>query len=264
LTGTHARRPGRAGGPRRGLALSRPGPAPPLGGPAARRRAALRIALTLLGAVIAAGPVLADRTAAPAGGPPGAARPAPAAPAVPNALVPAAPASELTPVDIGVADPSTASGPRAAPPVRLRIPALRVDAPLDRLTRQPDGTLSTPPRWDVPGWYTGGPRPGEQGPAVIAGHVDSMAGPAVFFELRRLRSGDAVDVAERGGQVLHFVVADVRRVPKDRFPTALVYGPQPLPVLRLITCTGRFDQAAGSYRSNLVVSAYLNPIRPAR
>jgi hypothetical protein len=59
-------------------------------------------------------------------------------------------------------------------------------------------------------------------------------------------------------------VGDIRRVPKNRFPTALVYGPQPVPVLRLITCTGRFDLAARSYQDNLVVSAYLHSGLPLR
>jgi sortase (surface protein transpeptidase) len=92
---------------------------------------------------------------------------------------------------------------------------------------------------------------------VIAGHVDSTAGPAVFFSLRDLRRGDAVLVVDRRGTVHHFVVDGVRSYPKDRFPTASVYGPQPLPVLRLITCTGAFDEAARSYVDNLVVSAHL-------
>lgn len=234
------------------MAAARPAP-PPAGGP---RPAALRLALTLLVAVIAAGALLADRARAPsrASGPPAQAA----------AAVPGPPASRLSPGVVGVPDRAAVTGPRAAVPVRLRIPALHIDTGLDALTRRPDGTLSTPPRWSVPGWYRGGPRPGEQGPAVIAGHVDSTAGPAVFFGLRWLHRGDPVDVVERGGRVLHFAVGDIRRVPKNRFPTALVYGPQPVPVLRLITCTGRFDLAARSYQDNLVVSAYLHSGLPLR
>jgi LPXTG-site transpeptidase (sortase) family protein len=142
-------------------------------------------------------------------------------------------------------------------PVRLRIPAIEVDAPLEALSLGSDGSLDAPAQWGVPGWYSGGPRPGDPGPAVIAGHVDSTSGPAVFYSLSRLRPGDSVYVGVRGGAALHFVVDDIESFAKDRFPTALVYGPLPVPVLRLITCTGAFDRAQRSYVDNLVVSAHL-------
>jgi hypothetical protein len=170
---------------------------------------------------------------------------------------PARPPGGLRPVAVSGAAGSSGSAPaRVGVPIRLRIPALGVDTRLDRLGRRRDGSLDAPPQWNVPGWYAGGPRPGEIGPAVIAGHVDSTAGPAVFFGLARLRVGAAVDVVARGGRVLRFVVAQIRRFRKSRFPTALVYGPEPVPVLRLVTCTGDFDPAARSYLDNLVVSAY--------
>jgi hypothetical protein len=153
--------------------------------------------------------------------------------------------------------PVLALAGRPGVPVRLQIPALHIDTVLDRLVRRPDGSLNSPPRWNVPGWYAGGPRPGEVGPAVIVGHIDSTAGPAIFFGLARLRAGDAVRVLERGGRVLRFVVADIERFPKSRFPTARVYGPQPVPILRIITCIGSFDRSARSYRDNLVVYAGL-------
>jgi len=210
--------------------------------PDARRRVALRIALTAVGMVIAAGAwALPDRPSPPS---------APAPPAA------ALPVRGPDPPPLGVEPGGRPTSHPVGVPVRLRIPALHLDTMLDRLARQRDGTLSVPPRWSVPGWYAGGPRPGELGPAVIVGHVDSTDGPAVFFGLSRLRPGDRVEVVQRGGHMLGFVVSDVRRVTKSHFPTALVYGPHPLPVLRLITCTGTFDRSAGSYRDNLVVSAY--------
>jgi hypothetical protein len=158
---------------------------------------------------------------------------------------------------IGAARSSPAVVSRVAPPVRLRVPAIGVDTGLQPLGLEQDGTLQTPAAWGVAGWYAGGPRPGEPGPAVIVGHIDSTSGPAVFFRLREIHVGSAVLVTQRGGAVLRFVVDDVAMFAKARFPTGLVYGPQPLPVLRLITCTGAFDFAAGSYLDNLVVSAHL-------
>lgn len=120
-----------------------------------------------------------------------------------------------------------------------------------------DGSLQAPTRWGRAGWYADGVRPGDAGPAVIAGHVDSTAGPAVFFDLRELRPGAVVAVRDSTGEVRHFVVYRVRSYPKDDFPTAAVFGPTALPELRLITCTGEFDYATRNYLENLVVFAHL-------
>jgi sortase (surface protein transpeptidase) len=92
---------------------------------------------------------------------------------------------------------------------------------------------------------------------VIAGHVDSRTGPAVFYRLRELRPGDPVLVERADGTRLRFVVEATRSYPKDGFPTADVFGPVPSAALRLITCAGDFDRARGSYRDNLVVFARL-------
>lgn len=172
---------------------------------------------------------------------------------------PAAPTSTQQAASVPVigAGPQVARPSRRFPaPAYVRIPAIGVNTALQQLGLEPDGSLQAPTAWDVAGWYAGGPRPGEPGPAVIVGHIDSLSGPAVFFRLRELRPGAAVFVGERGGGVLRFVVDDVETFAKAHFPTSLVYGPQPIPVLRLITCTGAFDTSAGSYLDNLVISAH--------
>jgi sortase (surface protein transpeptidase) len=117
--------------------------------------------------------------------------------------------------------------------------------------------LQAPTAWQVAGWYSGGIRPGQPGPAVIAGHVDSLYGSAVFFRLRQLHHGDRVIVRRQDRQTLVFLVDAVDHFPKDSFPTELVYGPTPLAELRLITCGGDFDPHTLSYVDNLVVSAHL-------
>jgi len=145
-----------------------------------------------------------------------------------------------------VADPTA--------PTRLRIPAIQVDAPLEELHLDASGALAAPRAWADAGWYADGTVPGDVGPAVIAGHVDSTTGPAVFYRLDRLRPGDLVEV-RRGAAWVSFAVAAVRRYPKNAFPTARVYGPTPDPELRLITCSGAFDNAQRSYVDNTVVYA---------
>src|SRR5512142_1538275 len=144
-----------------------------------------------------------------------------------------------------------------APPVRLQIPAIAVSTPLVRLGRLPDGSIEVPKDWDTAGWYDRGPRPGQPGPAVILGHVDSTSGPAVFYRLRALRPGDSVRVGLADGRILVFRVQRVERYPKDRFPTEAVYLPTLNRELRLITCGGEFDYARRSYRDNVVVYATL-------
>ena len=142
-------------------------------------------------------------------------------------------------------------------PVRLQIPAIGVSTPLVKLGRLPDGSIEVPHDWNTAGWYDRGPRPGQPGPAVILGHVDSKTGPAVFFRLRALRPRDVVRVGLADGRTLVFRVQRVEQYPKDKFPTEAVYLPTLNRELRLITCGGEFDYAAGSYRDNIVVYATL-------
>jgi len=144
---------------------------------------------------------------------------------------------------------------RASRPVRIAIPAIRVSAPVIPLGLDSAGALEVPQDFSETGWWTGGARPGERGPAVIAGHVDSQTGPAVFFRLGDLHRGDAITVERADGSRVRFRVTRSERYPKARFPTAKVYGPTRTPALRLITCSGAFDRASGHYLDNTVVYA---------
>src|SRR4051794_16217748 len=129
-------------------------------------------------------------------------------------------------------------------PVRLRIPAIGVDTPLLRLGLDAHGAVEPPASWHEAGWYTGSVRPGQPGAAVLLGHVDSTSGPAVFYRLASLRSGDAVEVFRADGTRVLFRVSGRLEVAKSRFPTDLVYAPTLEPSLRLVTCGGTFDAAA--------------------
>jgi Sortase domain len=154
-----------------------------------------------------------------------------------------------------VAPPRPIADARVARPVYLSIPVIGVHTRLIRLGLTAQGTLQVPPSTAVAGWYTGSPRPGQVGSAIIAGHIDSVLGPAVFFRLRLLRPGDLVYVRHADGTLAVFRVYAEHMYAKDRFPTRQVYGPAPDPELRLITCGGIFDAAIGSYLSNVVVYA---------
>jgi sortase (surface protein transpeptidase) len=173
---------------------------------------------------------------------------------------PATPVGHPTfgPVPAGrwAAAPSATAG-QVAKPVRLSIPAIGVRTRLIRLGLTSAGTLQVPGTTAVAGWYTGSPRPGAPGAAVIAGHIDSYLGPGVFFRLRLLHRGERVYVRRADGTLAVFRVTSVRSYPKTRFPTNAVYGPVPNAQLRLITCGGTFDPATGHYLSNTIVYASL-------
>jgi Sortase domain len=159
------------------------------------------------------------------------------------------------PAGVVVAPPRPIGVTRVTRPVYLSIPAIGVHTRLVRLGLTTQGTLQVPSSTSVAGWYTGSPRPGQVGSAIIAGHIDSYLGPGVFFRLRLLRPGDRVYVRHANGTLAVFRVYAEHMYAKDRFPTQKVYGPAPDPELRLITCGGMFDAAIGSYLSNVVVYA---------
>jgi LPXTG-site transpeptidase (sortase) family protein len=143
----------------------------------------------------------------------------------------------------------------AAPPRRIEIPAIGVSAPVIALGLNRDGTMQTPRAWGDAGWYKPGPEPGERGPAVVAGHVDSTTGPAVFYRLRQLRPGNVIRIARGDGSTVGFRVKRIERWPKSDFPTSRVYGPTRGAVLRLVTCSGNFDRSTGHYVDNTIVYA---------
>lgn len=155
----------------------------------------------------------------------------------------------------GFQDPVAPASANTAPPVHISIPAIGVDTDLVGLDRGADGWIQAPEDYDAVGWYEKGVLPGEVGPAVIAGHVDSPTGPAVFIDLPRLTPGDTVAIERADGSTADFVVTGLQTVEKGSFPTESIYAPTPTPQLRLVTCAGAWDPASGHYVDNLVVTA---------
>jgi LPXTG-site transpeptidase (sortase) family protein len=171
------------------------------------------------------------------------------------------PVAVTTTASAAAPPPATLAAPVArkpAAPVRplaVSIPAIGVTSSLVPLKLDRAGALQPPDDFVHAGWYVGAPTPGDQGPAVIAGHVDSRKGPAIFFRLRDLKPGDQVIVTRSDHRTARFKVVEVQRYPKNAFPAARVYMPTPDAALRLITCGGSFDYARRSYRDNIVVYA---------
>ena len=143
----------------------------------------------------------------------------------------------------------------AAIPVTIRIPSIEVEAPIVGLGLREDGAIEVPKETAETGWWRGGPEPGEPGPAVILGHVDSRVGPAVFYRLRELDPGDEIHIDREDGTTVTYVVEASERHGKDVFPTDAVYGATEQPTLRLVTCGGEFDYDVRSYEDNFIVFA---------
>ena len=112
------------------------------------------------------------------------------------------------------------------------------------------------------GWYDFTAVPGAPGNSVIVGHVDTTSGPAVFYNLYRLRRGNAIYVTlGTPARRERFIITWVTEVPKSKFPGQAVFGLTQKRQLRLITCGGNFDYQTRHYLDNIIVAARLAPAR---
>ena len=159
---------------------------------------------------------------------------------VPEAEVPAEPAS---PEDY---------------PVRLRMPALGVDAHVQHVGVNAKGNMAAPNNFTDVGWYKHGVPPGFLGSAVIAGHVDNgLALPGVFKNLSDLRIGDDIYIEKEDGSELHFVVTEIQVYPYTHVPRDTLFSRRDIPRLNLITCEGAWVSGERTYDQRLVVYAEL-------
>lgn len=140
----------------------------------------------------------------------------------------------------------------ASTPTRIVIPAIDVNVRVVSVGLLPDGAMEVPD-FGLAGWYEPGPMPGEPGPAVVAGHVDSRSGPDVFYRLRDLQAGDEIRMVGENGVVAVFGVESREQAPKSELPVDRIWNDTDEPVIRLITCGGEFDYDTRHYRDNIIV-----------
>lgn len=141
-------------------------------------------------------------------------------------------------------------------PVRLMIPSIGVSAAIEQVGLTQAGSMDVPKRPENTGWYTLGPRPGERGSAVIAGHLDWYNGiHAVFVDLHKVRAGDSIVVKNDRGETVNFVVRETRKYGASAVATDVFISTDGEAHLNLITCVGTWDSAAGEYSHRLVVFA---------
>jgi sortase (surface protein transpeptidase) len=169
------------------------------------------------------------------------------------------PASVGTKVPFAPDAASVAAPLSASTPMTIRIPAIGVNAPMDRLGLNSNGTVQVPPldNHNLAGWYDRSVTPGEKGTSVILGHVDDYAGPSVFYNIKNLHKGDAIDVTRADGRTAEFSVDGVQKASKTSFPTNAVFGNVSYPALRLVTCGGPFNPKTGEYLDSIIVYAHL-------
>jgi LPXTG-site transpeptidase (sortase) family protein len=140
-----------------------------------------------------------------------------------------------------------------ADPTKLVIPSIDVQADLEGVGVLDNGQMGVPDSAEGVGWFEPGATPGETGNAVMAGHVDSTSGPAVFFDLEEMEAGDDVHVTNDDGQELTFTVEKVVSYPRQEAPMEAIFGASDSRNLQLITCSGTFNQDQGTHDERLVV-----------
>lgn len=178
----------------------------------------------------------------------------------------------------GQITPSTAPTPRSTPrttatptrraqpsdatlfarlPIAISIPTIGVQSPIVDLGLNTDGTVEVPNSFQLAGWYKYGVEPGQDGPSVYLGHVDSVSGPGIFYRLGALRPGAHVVIQRADHRLVTYVITGVRQYSKTAFPTLDVYANTSVPTIRLVTCGGTFDSATHHYLSNIVAYGQL-------
>lgn len=174
------------------------------------------------------------------------------------------PTRTSTPTASPTAVSTAGQGPQPIPVSHVSVTSVSVpsvgitSSSMEKLGLMSDGSLAAPKDPGRAGWFTGGTLPGEIGPAVIAGHIDSKTGPAVFFPLRTTKPGSTITVGLSNHKTVKFRADRVVTTPKEGFPTDAVFGPVPDSELRLITCGGPYNRSVNGlhgYQDNTIVFA---------
>ncbi len=146
-------------------------------------------------------------------------------------------------------------------PMRIRIPAINVNTLVERVGKDETGAMALPKSYDNTAWYELGPRPGELGNSVIAGHVDSTTTIAIFWNLRKLVPGDEIVVTGEDNVERKFRVTALERYPYDEVPISRVFGNADGTHLNIITCDAQsaFNPGRLEYAGNIVVYTDMVP-----
>ena len=158
------------------------------------------------------------------------------------------PTPEPTPTEV-----AREFNPEPGEPVRFQIDEIDVDAEVEHVAQDDQGRMDVPQEWENVAWYELGPRPGEQGNSVIAGHYDSFSGPAVFYDLRELEEGDILRVITEDDEEIEFEIYEIESVHIDDADSKKIFGDTEEYNLNLVTCEGIWDTETDMYDHRLIV-----------
>lgn len=141
-------------------------------------------------------------------------------------------------------------------PIHIKIPSIGVDATIEPVSVDADGFMDTPKLPSKAAWYEPGPRPGEAGNAVIAGHLDWYGGAkAIFVNLHKLKVGDSIIVRDELGAEHSFIIRGKRNYDAAADATDIFISSDGKARLNLITCSGSWNKKARQYSKRLVIFA---------
>ncbi len=139
-------------------------------------------------------------------------------------------------------------------PIRLIIPAIKVDAAIKYAGVDASGTMEISQSQDDVAWYKPGVRPGDVGSAVIAGHYGSLKGKySVFSDLSKLNKGDKLRVQDQNGDFVSFVVRESRKYNPDADATDVFSSSDGKAHLNLVTCEGVWNNTKESYSERRII-----------
>lgn len=142
-------------------------------------------------------------------------------------------------------------------PAQIEVPSIGVKAKIEATGILDNGEMGVPEDVDQVGWFEPGFKAGAKGHAVLAGHVDSLTGPAVFYELKDVKVGETVILTDADGREMVFEVKNLTSYETDEAPIEEIFGNSDKRMINLITCTGDFNRDIGSHEERLVVTAEL-------
>lgn len=146
---------------------------------------------------------------------------------------------------------------RGMTPARIEIPSIGVDTAIEPTGILDNGEMGVPEDVDQVGWFEPGYKTGSKGHSVLAGHVDSLTGPAVFYELENVKIGETVTITDADGRKMVFEIQKKVSYETDEAPIEEIFGPSDDRMINLITCTGDYNRSIGSHEERLVVTAEL-------
>lgn len=233
----------------------------PASGRRAPRAAVVGLAVLSVTAVVTGLALVTQSMASSSIEPPSAAAPVTASPAPEQAPGSSpgsgpVPARAVVPTGVGARDASPAVPTAVDAPASVRVPSVGLELGVVPVGVRDDGQMDVPDLVSELGWYRYGPAPGaDAGSAVLAAHFDSDIGAAPMASVLRASTGDAVEVSTTSGEVLRFRITSIEQISKAELPLASLFARDGAHAMRLVTCGGDWDAAAGAYQDNIVVTA---------